>query len=136
MVGQDWYVYTTTARAVNQEELSYALRVLEIIIVLPYTIYVPLRGSRRGRPPYVAQLDLVHDPALEFYTSFYTVCESFRYRDIMALSRALGISASAIEKWKYGQRMPRIGTALTVLDWVSQGKPMTTQPNKTETTMF
>jgi len=80
--------------------------------------------SRLGRPRYVAELDDSKDPAIQFRERFYAACSTLRYRDIMALSRALNCSTRAIESWKYKEKMTDIGTALTVIEWIKQGKPM------------
>ena len=78
--------------------------------------------NKGGRPHYVARLP--KDQSLQFRDNFYQACSTFKYRDIVALSRALGTSPRAVISWKYRERMPRISTALSVLEWTKQGKPM------------
>jgi len=80
--------------------------------------------SRLGRPRYVAELNFSTDPAIAFRESFYAACSTLRYRDIMALSRALNYSTRAIESWKYKEKMPSTYIALRVIEWTKQGKPM------------
>lgn len=58
------------------------------------------------------------------WADFRKACRTFRYRDIMALSRSLGVHRRTIERWRYCEAMPEIPVALTVLGWVEQGKPM------------
>jgi len=55
---------------------------------------------------------------------FWEVCHQFSYRDIMALSRALNRTPSAIRRWKYGMSTPSRKIAYMVIDWVNRGKPM------------
>jgi hypothetical protein len=83
--------------------------------------------NRGGRPRYVAVIDESKDLAQPYYDTFYEICNTFKYRDIMALSRALGIHASTVEKWKYRKSMPAFATYLYVIEWVRLGKPMKTE---------
>lgn len=90
-----------------------------------------LISKGRGRPHYVADIDFTEDPALFYYDRFYEACHSFCYRDVMALSRALRCSPRTVYAWKYGEKCPRIGIMLAVMDWTRAGKPMKTeQPGK------
>lgn len=89
-------------------------------------------SNGRGRPHYVADLDLTEDRTLSYYQKFYDACSTFRYRDVMALSRTLEVSPRTVYGWKYGETFPkRIGIMLQVIDWTVQGKPMKLeQPGK------
>lgn len=79
--------------------------------------------SRRGRPRYVAQLEM-KDPVAPYYDSFYNACETLRYRDIMALSRALHVHSRTVEAWKYREKRPGFRKLMEVLAWIEAGKPM------------
>lgn len=90
-----------------------------------------------GRPRFVADIDFSNDTELAFWDVFYNACAAFRYRDIMALSRALGVGARTVENWKYKLTFPRKGIAQQVIDWDSNGRPMkTVQPSRTPNDMF
>lgn len=81
--------------------------------------------SRAGRPYLVADIDFSKDAELAFVNRFFKACADFRYAEIMALSRAYGVSTYTIERWKYGMTTPkRKGIAEQIIDWVEQGKPM------------
>ena len=80
--------------------------------------------SRAGRPCFVAEIDLSDDREMALRDAFYKACETFRYRDIMALSRALHVAPITVQTWKYGLRFPRRDIAHEVIDWVNAGKPM------------
>ena len=88
-----------------------------------YTIYMVMTG-RTGRPYFVAKIDFENDRTIELMDEFYRACSAFRYREMMALSRALGISDRTIRAWKYKETFPRWDIALQVIDWVKHGKPM------------
>lgn len=77
----------------------------------------------RGRPRFVAELTS-EDLALPFYDSFYQACGTFKYRDIVALSRALDVNPRTIESWKYREKRPDFTKMLFVIEWIKQGKPM------------
>jgi len=77
-----------------------------------------------GRPCVVADIDFSNDAELALWDEFYEACSDFRYAEIMALSRAFGISPNTVERWKYRINFPRKGIAQQVIDWVKQGKPM------------
>jgi hypothetical protein len=78
---------------------------------------------RRGRPCYVARINLDTDTKLALIDSFYGACAGFHYQDVVQLSRALGIYPGTINKWKYKMQFPHWSTALAVIEWVKQGKP-------------
>lgn len=92
--------------------------------------------ARRGRPPLVAKIDFSKDLELEYLDRFHDACSTLRYRDIMALSRALLVNPRTIEAWKYGERRPKIGVILHVIEWVKQGKPAETAQPRLKTGMF
>ncbi|MBV6343788.1 hypothetical protein, partial [Candidatus Magnetobacterium casense] len=51
----------------------------------------------------------------------------FHYREIVAISRACGITTRQVENWKYGQRYPDKQRAEDIIEWVKAGKPMEQQ---------
>ena len=79
--------------------------------------------SNRGRPRFVAQI-VATDLALPYLYSFYQACETFHYRDVMALSRALGVHPRTIEAWKYREKRPSFEKMLEVIAWDKAGRPM------------
>lgn len=87
--------------------------------------------SRRGRPRLVAQTTS-KDLVLPYYDNFYDACEKLRYRDIMALSRALNVHSRTVEAWKYREKKPSFRKMLEVMDWIQAGKPMELQPSSQE----
>jgi hypothetical protein len=80
--------------------------------------------ARIGRTYFVAKINFENDRKLELLDEFYRVCSTFHYREVMALSRALGISDRTIRAWKYKETFPRWDIAVEVIDWVKRGKPM------------
>lgn len=80
--------------------------------------------SRAGRPCFVAEIDFGNDLQLAFRDRFRNACSGFRYRDIVAVSRACGVSARTVENWKYGITFPQKDIAQQIIDWVKAGKPM------------
>lgn len=80
--------------------------------------------SRAGRPCFVADINFIRDGKLAFWDEFMEACSGFRYRHIVALSRAYGISTNTVERWKYGLNIPKKDRAEEVIDWVKAGKPM------------
>lgn len=80
-----------------------------------------------GRPRYVAQVELVTDLSMKWRDKFHKACSTFHYRDIMALSRALGVHPRTIEAWKYLEQVPRMDILLEVIEWYENGKPMELQ---------
>lgn len=80
--------------------------------------------SKAGRPCFVADIDFSNDRELALRDAFYKACNSFSYRDMMALSRALNVAPITVRTWKYGLRFPRRDIAKEVIDWVNEGKPM------------
>jgi hypothetical protein len=77
----------------------------------------------RGRPYYVAILDLNNDRRLNLIDEFYKACRGFHYQEVMQLSRALGMHPTTIYGWKYLITFPRYDIALAIIEWVKQGKP-------------
>ena len=78
-----------------------------------------------GRPYYVADINFVNDPDLPLWDEFYKVCRQFCYRDIMAVSRAFGVHYNTVNNWKHGITFPsRRGTAVLIIQWAKNGKPM------------
>ena len=97
-----------------------------MVIVFPmyYTICMVVAIAKRGRPYYVAEINFANDAELEFREKFYGICANFHYQDIMALSRALGISTNAVERWKYKLNFPSWYVAMQVIDWDKHGRPV------------
>jgi hypothetical protein len=65
---------------------------------------------------------------VQLLEEFYGVCATFRYPEIMAVSRALGISDRTIRRWKYQESFPRWDIAIDVIEWVRMGKPVEMTP--------
>ena len=82
----------------------------------------------RGRPCAVAEIPFSNHRKVELLQEFYGVCATFRYREMMALSRALGINDRTIRRWKYQESFPRWDIAVDVIEWVKQGKPVKMSP--------
>lgn len=78
----------------------------------------------RGRPRYVADLNLAQDLALPYYEEFYAACREFSYRDIIALARRLGCTPRSLYRWKHVQECPKFDTMLKVIAWTAAGKPI------------
>ena len=78
----------------------------------------------RGRPYFVADIPFDNHKRLRLLDQFYKATAQFRYRDIMALSRAFSVHPGTVENWKYRLTFPRWDIALDVIDWVKRGKPM------------
>lgn len=77
-----------------------------------------------GRPCAVAVIPFQNDRKVGLLEEFYAVCSTFRYRDQMALSRALHITDRAVRSWRYREKFPRWDIAIDVIEWVNQGKPI------------
>ena len=93
--------------------------------------------SRAGRPYVVADIDFSNDAELALWDEFYEACADFHYAEIMALSRAFGVSPITVERWKYRLTFPRKGIAQQVIDWVNRGKPMRkVSPSQTKSDML
>jgi hypothetical protein len=60
----------------------------------------------------------------EFWSPFIFACSTFHYREIAALSRALGVNMGTISCWKHQTHRPRAQTAMRILNWFANGKPM------------
>ena len=80
--------------------------------------------SKAGRPCFVAVLDFRNDRHLAFRDQFHKACSDFKYRDIVAVSRACGVCRGTVENWKYGLSFPHKDIAQQIIDWVAAGKPM------------
>jgi hypothetical protein len=80
--------------------------------------------AKAGRPHAVAEIDYDTDKAVALRAEFYAACSSLNYREIMALSRALGVTPVTVSNWKYKIYFPNYNTAHQVIDWVRRGKPM------------
>ena len=60
----------------------------------------------------------------DMWNDFHKICSTFHYRDVVALSRALGLSDKTISGWKYCRSKPALPMVLSVIKWGNQGKPM------------
>ena len=80
--------------------------------------------SRAGRPCFVADFGSSNDRQLAFWDEFVNACSGFRYREIVAVSRACNLTVRAVENWKYGQKFPKKEKAEDIIEWVNAGKPM------------
>ena len=78
----------------------------------------------RGRPFFVATIPFQNQRTLELLDEFYAIVSTFRYREVMAVSRALNVSSRTIERWKYRETFPRWDTAIAVIEWHKQGRPV------------
>ena len=84
-----------------------------------------LATETRGRPRYVADYITNRDLALPLYYEFYEACDMLSYRQMLALSRLLGVSLRTVYRWKAHEDFPRhLNMALTVIDWTKLGKPI------------
>ena len=81
-----------------------------------------------GRPCPVAEIPFCNERKTKLLEEFYAVCSTFRYRETVALSRALGVQTRTIENWKYQQSFPRWDIAVDVIEWVKMGKPCKMMP--------
>jgi len=79
---------------------------------------------RRGRPCYVAELDFQTDEELRLRNRFFKVCSTLNYREVMALSRALGINERTIRAWRNKEQIPKWYVVLQVISWAKRNKPM------------
>jgi hypothetical protein len=83
-----------------------------------------LIAEKRGRPRYIADYS-GRDLAQPYYDEFYAACDTFTYREMLALSRWFGFSLRTIYRWRSHEDFPRhIETMLVVLDWCGRGKPI------------
>ena len=80
--------------------------------------------GKGGRPYVVAVMPFQNDRKVELVNEFWGVCGSFHYREIMAVSRALGVQPHTVERWKYKMTFPRWDVAVDVIEWVNRGKPI------------
>lgn len=87
-----------------------------------------LTTAHPAPPRYIAELDFIHDASIALRDEFYTACAAFRYRETVALSRALNIHPRTVQSWRYKERMPNWYIANLIIDWVKQGKPMRQVP--------
>jgi len=98
------------------------------LFVLWYIFCMAVAIRRAGRPHYVAVMDYSNDAEVRFREEFYRACADFHYREIMALSRALGVDVNTVERWKYKLNFPSWYVAYLIIDWVKRGKPMKKVP--------
>jgi len=85
--------------------------------------------AKLGRPCHVAIIKCPSDRGLQLRAEFYQVCEGFNYRDIMALTRGLGVNPATVDRWKYRLTFPAdLDVAMQVMEWAANGKPMEITP--------
>lgn len=77
-----------------------------------------------GRPVYVADIPFENDRQMVLLDEFYSIAKRLRYRDIVALARALGMTERTVYAWHYGERFPRYDIMIDVIEWAKRGKPM------------
>lgn len=86
---------------------------------------MPATTIKSGRPCFIAELDFENDGGLEeLRYRFFEVCDTFHYREIMSLSRALGVHPGTVQNWKYKQTFPDIQIVAQIIDWDKKGRPM------------
>ena len=81
-------------------------------------------SSRAGRPCFVADINFGNDSELAFRDAFYDACANLHYREIVALSRACGVTSRTVENWKYKLTFPQKDIARQIIAWVEAGKAM------------
>jgi hypothetical protein len=84
--------------------------------------------NKGGRPRVVADINFDNDSKRQLINDFQLACSTFHYREIMALSRTLGVTPTTIANWKYKICFPRWDTVADVMDWVHRGKPIKLVP--------
>ena len=77
-----------------------------------------------GRPHYVADIPFESDRELALLDEFGSVAKRLCYREIVGLARALNISERTVYAWHYGERFPRYGIMLDVIEWAKNGRPL------------
>ena len=82
-----------------------------------------LKGQHRGRPHLVAVVPFENHRKLALLDQFYAVVGTFKYQEIVQLSRGMGLTTRTIESWKYKETFPRWDIAIAVIAWYEQGKP-------------
>lgn len=96
-----------------------------------------LGAARAGRPYVVAVIPFNNERKVRLLNEFWGACESFHYRETMAVSRALGVEARTVERWKYKETFPRRDIAEDIIEWVRQGKPVrVVSPSKSPADML
>lgn len=78
-----------------------------------------------GRPSLEADIDFATDPDLQLYQDFYNAMKGLSYGEKRALARGMHVCYNTIVNWsKLNSFPPRRGTAVLVIQWVRNGKPM------------
>ena len=95
-----------------------------MLFLIYYNNCMALGTSRAGRPYVVAVIPFSNERKVRLLEEFYGACESFHYRETMAVSRALGVEPRTVERWKYKETFPRRDIAEDLIEWVKQGKPI------------
>jgi hypothetical protein len=99
-----------------------------IVFSLYYTNCMAVAIITCGRPRVMADIDFDNALKRTFIDDFQSGCDTFHYREMMALSRTLGVTPVTVANWKYRIYFPRFDIAADVLDWVQRGKPIKLVP--------
>ena len=86
-----------------------------------------LKAKRRGRPHLVAIIPFNNQRKVQLLDEFYAIVSTFRYPEVMAVSRGLDVHPRTVDRWKYRESFPRWDIALDVIEWHKQGKPVRRQ---------
>jgi len=79
--------------------------------------------KRRGRPYLVAIIPFNNEHKMALLDRFYGIVGTFKYQEIMQISRGMGVCPRTVDRWKYRETFPRWDTALAVIAWDEQGRP-------------
>lgn len=84
-----------------------------------------LARETRGRPYYTADIPFTNDIKVQLLERFYAAVSAFKYREVMAVARQLGVHERTVLRWKYRESFPRYDVAIGIIEWVRLGKPVT-----------
>ena len=112
-----YMIFPTALGAVGELDLLYNILICMVMAT-----------AGRGRPCSVAEIPFSNERKVKLLQEFYGACATFRYPEIMAVSRALGVHRATVERWKYQLTFPRWDIAVDVIEWVRQGKPTKVVP--------
>ena len=76
-----------------------------------------------GRPYPLAEIPFLN-ARMSILDEFYSVCSTFRHRELVAVSRCLGVHYVTVQRWKYKMTFPSYETVVSVLEWEKRGKPI------------
>jgi len=83
--------------------------------------------QHRGRPHLVATIPFNNQRKVALLDEFYAIVATFRYPEVMAVSRGIGVHPRTVDRWKYRESFPRWDIAMDVIEWYKQGKPVKRQ---------